>query len=512
MDVTASVGGDRLGEFLLREGRLSESALERAVKAQGLVGGRLGTNLLELGLVTEGVLLETLGRQRASCTAGRAELARIPDAVLRSVPEKLARRHRLVPYLVRGKTLFVASADPGDLLWEDEISFLTSFMVRTCVALELHVNLALRQYYKIPIDRRFLALAKRLRSGGGAGSTPGPTGPGTAGVAPAADDPPPPSARPAPRPPNPFDVQATPAPGERPTATSPQPLRAAQPAAASPVAHPAKATVAAPETGAPDLEFIELDADDLARLRGQSPAPDGAQASRPTAPPTEPPDAAPEAPADPDGFEFNGFVPAEDAFEGFGDLETTLSLDGGDAAVADLGPEDPAFYVGDDGDARLATAAMALQGADIRDEIGDVLLGLGGVHFSRRLLLIARRGRIVGWRGAGEGMDEERFRALDLDEKLPSIFAGLRDADSFWLGPLPPLPANRQLIEALGGPSPKDCLALPVVLRSKVVAHLYADNLDRGVAGAPLAEMKRLAAKAGLAFEVYILKNKIRRL
>ena len=31
-----------------------------------------------------------------------------------------------------------------------------------------------------------------------------------------------------------------------------------------------------------------------------------------------------------------------------------------------------------------------------------------------------------------------------------------------------------------------------------------------GVTGAPLAELRRLTAKAGLAFEVYILKNKIR--
>ncbi|MEO1370775.1 MAG: hypothetical protein AAFX50_26625, partial [Acidobacteriota bacterium] len=147
--MTDGAGGERLGELLLREGRLKEADLERALKAKGLVGGRLGTNLLELGVISESALLEALGRQRASCTAGRAELAHVPDAVLRSVPEKLARRHRLVPYLARGKTLYVASSDPGDLLWEDEISFLTSFMVRTCVALEFHVMLALRQYYKI---------------------------------------------------------------------------------------------------------------------------------------------------------------------------------------------------------------------------------------------------------------------------------------------------------------------------------------------------------------------------
>lgn len=447
--MTETAVRERLGELLLREGRLRQAALERALEAQGLVGGRLGTNLLELGLIGEGPLLEAIGRQRSTCTAGRAELARISPAVLRAVPEKLARRFKLVPYEVRGKTLFVASADPGDLLWEDEITFLTTFMVRTCVALELHVMLALRQHYGVPIDRRFLALARRLRSGVGPPAaieeSPSPGSPSRRSPsAPSAFDVPPPSAS-----------QAATAPPSSPASPPPRP----------------HATPAAP-----DVEFIELDADDLALLRGGDEA--GA--------------------AEPPGHR----APPQES------LGPAVSEPAGEL------PEPYAFTLSDDDDAetRLAKAALALQQADIRDEIGDVLLTTGGAYFARRLLLIARRGRIVGWRGAGEGLDEQRIRELDLDEKAPSIFAGLRDAGSFWLGPLPPLPANRQLVEAMGGPPPKDCLALPVVLRSKVVAHLYADNLERGVGGAPLADMKRLAAKAGLAFEVYILKNKIRML
>jgi hypothetical protein len=74
---------------------------------------------------------------------------------------------------------------------------------------------------------------------------------------------------------------------------------------------------------------------------------------------------------------------------------------------------------------------------------------------------------------------------------------------------LPPLPSNQQVSGALGSP-PKDCLVLPVTLRGKVVCYLYVDNRDRGVSGSPIAELKRLVAKAGLAFEVYILKHKIR--
>ena len=130
-------------------------------------------------------------------------------------------------------------------------------------------------------------------------------------------------------------------------------------------------------------------------------------------------------------------------------------------------------------------------------------------YLSRRALLVLRKERIVGWRAEGPGVDESRVTTLDFDCRLPSVFLGLREADNFWLGPLPPLPSNLQLVAALGGAA-KDCLALPIVLRGKVVAYLYGDNGNAGVAGIPIAAFRRLTGKAGLAFEVYILKSKIR--
>jgi hypothetical protein len=74
------------------------------------------------------------------------------------------------------------------------------------------------------------------------------------------------------------------------------------------------------------------------------------------------------------------------------------------------------------------------------------------------------------------------------------------------------MPRNSELALALGEPRPRDCYILPVRLRDKPICFLYGDNLDAGVGGLPVAELKRLAAKAGLAFQVYLLKGKIRRL
>ena len=438
--------------MLVLEGRITQSQLERGVQVRQLVGGRLGTHLLEMGFVQEEVLLEALGRQRASGTAGPADLEDIKPAVIRAIPAKLALRYQVVPYLVRGKTLFIAAIDPVDMLREDEISFLTSFMVRTTMALELRVKLALSKYYGAPLEARFQSLARRLAEGGS----------GIRSLAP----PPPPAAfatpspvRQAPPPLPPLPPLPPPIPG------APPPIPAA-PLPPIPAAPPP----ALPVKTAPK-QFIELDTEDLALLR--RPASVEEQAKPVPPPPGQSPAAAPPPAAPPPA--------AEDAEE-----EKDDSLE-----------------------ARLAKAARDLQEAEIRDDIGDALLEFAGHFLARRALLVLRKGRIVGWRAEGPGVDEATVAALDLDSQAPSVFNSLREAESFWLGPLPGLPANRQLAAAMGGPS-KDCLALPILLRGKVVAYIYGDNLQEGIAGAPLAAFRRLAGKAGLAFEVYILKSKIR--
>jgi hypothetical protein len=69
-----------------------------------------------------------------------------------------------------------------------------------------------------------------------------------------------------------------------------------------------------------------------------------------------------------------------------------------------------------------------------------------------------------------------------------------------------------ELAKALGGDAPKDCLILPIMVRDKTVCFLYCDNLEEGIGGPPMADLRRLAAKAGLAFQVYLMKSKIRTL
>lgn len=393
------------GEFLVGEGKLSPDGLKKAIEMQQVAGGRLGTNILELGLMGEDELLAALGRYRRTSTVSAFQLRSVPREPLQLVPPEIARRHLFVPIERRGNTLTLASRDPGDLLVEDELGYLTSCLVKTVIGLELRIHQALEKYYRIPQPTRLSGLARRL-DGAGQGRP--------ARVEPEDDE------RPA----------AAPAPSEP---RRPEPVKGA-------------AEPAAPKRGGPEpprreseIRYIELNQEERARIY---------EADR------------------------NRGTPRE----------------------------------------RLAAAAEELSKLTIRDEIADVLLDFSRPYLGRRILLVRRKDHIVGWRGEGSGIDVEMVRAIEIPAGEPSVFVTFSQGSDFWLGTLAPLAAHRSLIDALGGLPPKDCLILSVTLRSRLVCFLYGDNREASVSGVPLAELKRLARKAGVAFEVSILKNKIRTL
>jgi len=163
-------------------------------------------------------------------------------------------------------------------------------------------------------------------------------------------------------------------------------------------------------------------------------------------------------------------------------------------------------------DERMATTALALQNAEMREDIADAVLGFCAPLFRRRMMAVVRGDTVMGWRGEGEGVDPEMVRAISIPLREPSVFVGLSQGTEFWFGPLPKMPHNMDIVAGLGGLAPKECFILPVRVRSKTVCFLYCDNVDDGVAGLPMADLRRLAAKAGLAFQVYLMKSKIRNL
>ncbi len=147
-----------LGEFLVDSGKLTREQLTNALERQVTMGGRLGTNLVEMGILSQNELTEFLGRKLGIPCAFAEDLKGIPLDVVNLIPTDLAERHHLIPFRKDRKVLSVAMRDPTDLEAVSVVSFRTGCVVKTHVASESHVQLALERYYNVPRSLRYISV------------------------------------------------------------------------------------------------------------------------------------------------------------------------------------------------------------------------------------------------------------------------------------------------------------------------------------------------------------------
>jgi hypothetical protein len=137
----------RIGELLVQAGACDPDAIRAALQNQVIFGGRLGTNLLELGAVAEPALAEALRRRHGAPTlSGVLKLERGVLALLR--PD-VADRHEVVPYLLADRRLAILVCDPTDLAMLDEVAFATGKQVHPIVVPEARLWALLREGYGI---------------------------------------------------------------------------------------------------------------------------------------------------------------------------------------------------------------------------------------------------------------------------------------------------------------------------------------------------------------------------
>ncbi len=146
----------RIGELLVKAGILSRHQLEEALNAQLIYGGKLGTNLVEHGFVTEEFLTSFLSKQCNVPAVDTEKLNEIPQEVIDSIPRELAERHKVVPFRKDKRRLDLALIDPTNLKAIDEVAFKSGRMVRPHVAAEVAILRCLERYYQVPKPRRYI--------------------------------------------------------------------------------------------------------------------------------------------------------------------------------------------------------------------------------------------------------------------------------------------------------------------------------------------------------------------
>ncbi len=139
----------RLGDLLVNAGAITEKQLQSALMEQQLTNLRLGEILIKNGFLTERQLAEALSNQLKLPLVTLARYRPMIEA-LRMVPESVARRLELLPLAVLDNNrLFIAMADPLNILAIDEIRMLTGMEVEVGVAIPSEIRRDMDSFYSV---------------------------------------------------------------------------------------------------------------------------------------------------------------------------------------------------------------------------------------------------------------------------------------------------------------------------------------------------------------------------
>jgi len=160
----------KLGEILVRENLITSQQLRETLEYQRANGGRLGSNLVKLGYVSDDVVTAVLSRQYGVPSIN-LDLFQIEDDVIKLISEDVAMKYSVLPISKVGATLTLAMTDPTNVFAMDDIKFMTGLNVEPVIASETSIQHAIAKYYsgssEIDIfDAAFAAEVQKTSSNG----------------------------------------------------------------------------------------------------------------------------------------------------------------------------------------------------------------------------------------------------------------------------------------------------------------------------------------------------------
>jgi hypothetical protein len=165
-----------------------------------------------------------------------------------------------------------------------------------------------------------------------------------------------------------------------------------------------------------------------------------------------------------------------------------------DRVLAELPASNSAPAAASGGSANLVQAVATVQSGSTQKEILRALLDAGSAYGSRVALFVVKAGAANGWQGRGfENDDAIKDFSLEMTAG-PAAHAYQNRV----VTPANIAEMDRRFVERFGGPQNEQLLVLPLVLKDKVAALLYADGGSNDVLDAPSLELLVMATSAWL--------------
>lgn len=137
----------RLGEMLIKAGRLTEEQLDQALGAQKKTGQKLGQVLLELGYIEDENVIDSFVAKQLNVGTIKLEDLDLSPEVVELIPVEIARKFTVIAAIKVGKMLFIATADPANLLVMDTLRFVTNHDIQPVMCANSSILAAIDKYY-----------------------------------------------------------------------------------------------------------------------------------------------------------------------------------------------------------------------------------------------------------------------------------------------------------------------------------------------------------------------------
>ncbi len=137
----------KIGQLLVSNNIVTGEQLEKALELQKREGGRVGSNLIKLGFLTEEQLVEFLSKQY-----GVPSVPLAPDdvdtSIIKFIPYDVAQKYQIFPVSKNGATLTLAMTDPSNVFAIDDVKFMTGYEVQPVVASDSAIKEAILRHYE----------------------------------------------------------------------------------------------------------------------------------------------------------------------------------------------------------------------------------------------------------------------------------------------------------------------------------------------------------------------------
>jgi hypothetical protein len=153
------------------------------------------------------------------------------------------------------------------------------------------------------------------------------------------------------------------------------------------------------------------------------------------------------------------------------------------------------------------TALSRIETATTRDEVVEALLAVCLKFFRRVIFFIVREPWVLGWSGAGEGMDRTLAASLRIPLDEPSVFQTATRSKSIFVGRLGAEEENQRFIRSIAKRPPSNAVLFPITVKGRVVNLVFGDSGALGNVKASMGDLLVLTQKVSRAYLRIIRKR-----